>query len=126
MANKYEKLGIAYDSEAIKTYDLFENARGFKNSDGNGPLEHEHFAYCVTSIYIPNTVETIQINAIVWDHAMTGPTIGRGQYCIRTNATTTEKTGEAWHNYSNVYGHTYWCSGYLIYIHWADGDRVIW
>ncbi|HOH58502.1 MAG TPA: leucine-rich repeat protein [Bacilli bacterium] len=101
-------------------------ASDFKNGDGNGPLEHEHFAYCVTSIYIPNTVETIQINAIVWDHAMTGPTIGRGQYCIRTNATTTEKTGEAWHNYSNVYGHTYWCSGYLIYIHWADGDRVIW
>ena len=41
MANKYEKLGIAYDSEAIKTYDLFENARGFKNSLGEVGLEKE-------------------------------------------------------------------------------------
>ena len=41
MANKYEQLGIAYDSEEIKTYDLFENARGFKNSLGEVGLEKE-------------------------------------------------------------------------------------
>ncbi|HNY44271.1 MAG TPA: leucine-rich repeat protein [Bacteroidales bacterium] len=88
-----------------------------------GQLKHDHSYYCKISLFIPKTVETIQNSGIIFDTHFMGPYSETGiigsQFCIHTDAKKGEKPN--WHDHSDVYGYTYWCSGFYVSVHWADG-----
>ncbi len=83
----------------------------FTKHDNENPRPHEEM--CVNSIYVPNTVETIETSAFVFDDLFCadGYTILYSIFCIHTNATCAAKM-DTWLGLTDPY------KGF--FFHWAD------
>ncbi|MGI6709874.1 MAG: leucine-rich repeat protein [Bacilli bacterium] len=83
----------------------------FTKHDNENPRPHEEM--CVNSIYVPNTVETIETSAFVFDDLFCadGYTILYSIFCVHTNATYAAKM-DTWLGLTDPY------KGF--FFHWAD------